>query len=133
MNEAAGFPLELVSNFLSIVIVAGIIYKFYQYKKKMDVINGLVQLKESNKLTNEDETFIAQNLLEYEIQLQKDKSLIKLAYPFFILIAGVLIVSFSMAEALIHINIVIVTFIYLYISKIHTQNFIQLLKNLKTK
>lgn len=131
MSESTGFPLELISNLLSIIIVAGIIYKFYQYKKKMDVLGQLTQLKEENKLTEEDNAFIAKNLLEYEIQLEKDKGLIKLAYPFFILIAGVLMLTFSMAEALIHINIVIVTFIYLYISKMHTQNFIQLLKNLK--
>lgn len=131
MSESTGFPLELISNLLSIIVVAGIIYKFYQYKKKMDVLSQLTQLKEENKLTEEDNAFIAKNLLEYEIQLEKDKGLIKLAYPFFILIAGVLMLTFSMAEALIHINIVIVTFIYLYISKIHTQNFIQLLKNLK--
>ncbi|RXJ58185.1 hypothetical protein [Candidatus Marinarcus aquaticus] len=131
MSESTGFPLELISNLLSIIIVAGIIYKFYQYKKKMNVLSQLTQLKEDNKLTEEDNAFITTNLLEYEIQLEKDKSLIKLAYPFFILIAGVLMLTFSMAEALIHINIVIVTFIYLYISKIHTQNFIQLLKNLK--
>lgn len=131
MSESTGFPLELISNLLSIIVVAGIIYKFYQYKKKMDVLSQLTQLKEENKLTEEDNAFIATNLLEYEIQLEKDKGLIKLAYPFFILIAGVLMLTFSMAEALIHINIVIVTFIYLYISKIHTQNFIQLLKNLK--
>lgn len=131
MSESTGFPLELISNLLSIIIVAGIIYKFYQYKKKMDVLGQLTQLKEENKLTEEDNAFIAKNLLEYEIQLEKDKGLIKLAYPFFILIAGVLMLTFSMAEALIHINIVIVTFIYLYISKMHTQNFIQLLKKLK--
>jgi hypothetical protein len=36
-----------------------------------------------------------------------------------------------MTEALIHINIVVVTFIYLYVGKIHTQNFIKLLKTLQ--
>lgn len=133
MNEAAGFPLELISNIISIIIVGAIIYKFYQYKKKMDVINGLNDLKENNQLTEQDEAFIAQNLMEYQIQLQKDKGLIKLAYPVFILIAGVLIVTFSAAEAMIHVNIVIVTFIYLYLGKIHSQNFIQLLQDLQKK
>lgn len=46
MNETAGFPLEIISNFASLIVVVGIIYKFFQYKKKMDVIHGLIALKE---------------------------------------------------------------------------------------
>ncbi|MDD2640572.1 MAG: hypothetical protein PHS65_06225 [Arcobacteraceae bacterium] len=131
MNETAGFPLEIISNVASLIVVAGIIYKFFQYKKKMDVIHKLIALKEKNKLTQEDTEFIQVNRLEYEIQLQKDNALIKFAYPFFILLIGILMVTFSTTEALIHINIVVVTFIYLYVGKIHTQNFIKLLKTLQ--
>lgn len=131
MNEAAGFPLEIISNLISIIIVVGIIYKLLQYKKKMEVIQGLRELKETNQLTLEDKEFIKSNKLYYEIQLQKDLALIKLAYPFFILIIGILMITFSTTEALIHVNIVVVTFIYLYISKIHTQNFIKLLKTME--
>ncbi|MFA7570060.1 MAG: hypothetical protein WCY75_02285 [Sulfurimonadaceae bacterium] len=131
MNETAGFPLEIISNVASLIVVAGIIYKFFQYKKKMDVIHKLIALKEKNKLTQEDKEFIQVNRLDYEIQLQKDNALIKFAYPFFILLIGILMVTFSTTEALIHINIVVVTFIYLYMGKIHTQNFIKLLKTLQ--
>lgn len=131
MNETAGFPLEIISNVASLIVVAGIIYKFFQYKKKMDVIHKLIALKEKNKLTQEDKEFIQVNRLDYEIQLQKDNVLIKFAYPFFILLIGILMVTFSTTEALIHINIVVVTFIYLYVGKIHTQNFIKLLKTLQ--
>lgn len=131
MNETAGFPLEIISNVASLIVVVGIIYKFFQYKKKMDVIHKLIALKEKNKLTQEDKEFIQVNRLEYEIQLQKDNALIKFAYPFFILLIGILMVTFSTTEALIHINIVVVTFIYLYVGKIHTQNFIKLLKSLQ--
>lgn len=131
MNETAGFPLEIISNVASLIVVIGIIYKFLQYKKKMEVIQGLVDLKENKKLTPEDKEFIRINKIDYEIQLQKDNALIKFAYPFFILIIGVLMITFSTAEALIHINIVVVTFIYLYVGKIHSQNFIRLLKNLE--
>lgn len=131
MNEAAGFPLEIISNLISIMIVAGIIYKLLQYKKKMAVIEGLRTLKENNELTLEDKEFIQTNKLYYEIQLQKDMALIKFAYPFFILIIGILMITFSTTEALIHTNIVVVTFIYLYVSKIHTQNFITLLKSIQ--
>ncbi len=126
MNETAGFPLEIISNLISIIIVAGIIYKLLQYRKKMEVIQGLSKLKQNNQLTSEDKEFIATNKRYYEIQLQKDLALIKFAYPFFILIIGILMITFSTTEALIHINIVVVTFIYLYISKIHTKNFITL-------
>jgi hypothetical protein len=131
MNETAGFPLEIISNVASLIVVVGIIYKFFQYKKKMDVIHGLITLKDKNKLTADDKEFIRINTLDYEIQLQKDNALIKFAYPFFILLIGILMVTFSMTEALIHINIVVVTFIYLYVGKIHTQNFIKLLKTLQ--
>lgn len=131
MNETAGFPLEIISNVASLIVVVGIIYKFFQYKKKMDVIHKLIALKEKNKLTQEDKEFIQVNRLDYEIQLQKDNALIKFAYPFFILLIGILMVTFSTTEALIHINIVVVTFIYLYMGKIHTQNFIKLLKTLQ--
>lgn len=131
MNETAGFPLEIISNVASLIVVVGIIYKFFQYKKKIDVIHKLIALKEKNKLTQEDKEFIQVNRLDYEIQLQKDNALIKFAYPFFILLIGILMVTFSTTEALIHINIVVVTFIYLYVGKIHTQNFIKLLKSLQ--
>lgn len=130
MNEATQFPLEIISNIISLIILTGIIYKFFQYKKKMDVIQGLIELKDSNKLTTDDKNFIQTNLQYYEVQLQKDQALIKFAYPFFILLIGILMITFSTAEALIHINIVVVTFIYLYVSKIHTQNFIKLLKTI---
>lgn len=130
MNETTILPLEIISNIVSLVILVGIIYKFFQYKKKMDVIQGLVELKDNNKLTTDDKEFIQMNLQYYEVQLQKDQALIKFAYPFFILLIGVLMITFSTAEALIHINIVVVTFIYLYVSKIHTQNFIKLLKTI---
>jgi hypothetical protein len=131
MNETAGFPLEIISNVASLIVVAGIIYKFFQYKKKMEVIHELIALKDKNKLTADDKVFIRINKIDYEIQLQKDNALIKFAYPFFILLIGILMVTFSMTEALIHINIVVVTFIYLYVGKIHTQNFIKLLKTLQ--
>lgn len=131
MNETAGFPLELISNFASLVVVVAIIYKFLQYKKKMEVVQELTNLKQNNKLNIEDKEFIKSSITSYEVQLQKDNALIKFAYPFFILLIGILMVTFSTAEALIHINIVVVTFIYLYVGKIHSQNFIKLLKPLQ--
>jgi hypothetical protein len=132
MAESSGFPLEIISNIASLIIVVGIFYKFFQYKKKMEVLGELLRLKKENKLTQADSEFVEENVLSYEIQLQKDKALIKFAYPFFILLAGLLLFAFETKEALIHINIIVVAFIYLYISKIHTQNFIKILKDLKS-
>jgi hypothetical protein len=132
MAESSGFPLEIISNIASLIIVVGIFYKFFQYKKKMEVLGELIHLKKENKLTQEDTQFVEENVLSYEIQLQKDKALIKFAYPFFILLAGLLLFAFETKEALIHINIIVVAFIYLYVSKIHTQNFIKILKDLKS-
>ena len=132
MAESSGFPLEIISNIASLIIVVGIFYKFFQYKKLMEVLGELIHLKKENKLTQEDTQFVEENVLSYEIQLQKDKALIKFAYPFFILLAGLLLFAFETKEALIHINIIVVAFIYLYVSKIHTQNFIKILKDLKS-
>lgn len=132
MAESSGFPLEIISNIASLIIVIGIFYKFFQYKKKMEVLGELLSLKKEKQLTQDDSEFVEENVLSYEIQLQKDKALIKFAYPFFILLAGLLLFAFETKEALIHINIIVVAFIYLYISKIHTQNFIKILKDLKS-
>lgn len=82
MNETAGFPLEIISNFASLIVVVGIIYKFFQYKKKMDVIHGLIALKEKNQLTQEDKEFIQVNRLDYEVQLQKIMLLLNLLILF---------------------------------------------------
>ncbi|WP_419771082.1 MAG: hypothetical protein ACNI3C_04620 [Candidatus Marinarcus sp.] len=131
MNEAAGFPLEIISNIVSLAVVIAILYKLFQYKKKITVIQGLSDLQEKNELTSEDKAFVASNLQEYKIQYQKDQALIKLAYPVFILIIGLLMFAFSTKEALIHINIVVVTLAYLFISKIHTSNYIKLLEDIQ--
>jgi hypothetical protein len=52
-------------------------------------------------------------------------------YPAFILVAGIFFTFFDFAEAMIHINILVVAFIYLYIKKIHYKNYIELLKGIK--
>lgn len=126
-------PLELVSNFISIIVVGAIFYRFYQYKQKMDVIRQLGELHESNQLTEEDKKFIEDNYLEYNYKHHKQQALIKFIYPLFILITGCLFLLFDMAGAMIHLNVIIVLFIYLHIIRIHYRNYYNLLKELKAE
>ncbi len=128
--ESGNVPLELVSSFLSIVILIGLVFRYYQYKKKLTVLKGLSDLKEQKKLTQEDKEFIKSNYEDYQYSFKIEESRIKLAYPVFILIAGLLTAFFSFKEALIHLNVVVVAYIYLQINKIHTRNFLALLKEL---
>ncbi len=125
------FPLELLSNFISLIVVFAIFYRFFQYKQKLDVIKGLEKLHEQNSLTPEDKEFIKTNFQEYSYKLHKQTGLIKFMYPFFILITGGLILIFSFSEALIHLNVIVVIFIYLHIVRIHLNNFVNFLKELQ--
>ncbi len=125
------FPLELVSNIISVIIIVIIIARFINYKKKVAVIDGLYHLEEQNKLTPEDKQFISKNLAEYEVLHVKQIAFNKLMYPAFILVAGIFFVFFDFANAMIHINILVVAYIYLYIKKIHYKNYIDLLKGIK--
>jgi len=125
------FPLEIISNVVSLIIIGIIIARFVNYKKKVSVIDGLYTLKEENKLTPEDKEFISSNLAEYQVLLHKQIGFNKLMYPAFVLIAGIFFVFFDFSEALIHINILVVTYIYLYIKRVHYKNYIELLEGIK--
>lgn len=123
-------PLELISNFLSLLVLLVIFYRYFEYKKKMDVIEKLKVLKETGTLTSEDKEFVKTNLMEYDIEHQKIRALIKFTYPLFILIAGVLFMMFNFTEAMIHLNVVIVIFIFLQVKRIHSRNFVTLLQDI---
>ncbi|RXK12819.1 hypothetical protein CP965_09610 [Halarcobacter mediterraneus] len=123
-------PLELISNFLSLIILIMIFVKYYQYKKKLEVLKKLDELKTSKKLTSEDKSFIKLNLKDYQILIVKDEQRLKLVYPVFILIAGILLAFLDFKEALIHLNVVIVAYILLQINKIHNKNFVSFLTEL---
>ncbi|KAB7884695.1 hypothetical protein [Poseidonibacter ostreae] len=124
-------PLQLISNFASIIIIAVLFYRYMQYKKNMDVIKGLEKLKISDELSQEDILFIKNNEDEYKLKLIKTESLIKFAKPLFILIVGLIFIAFPFAEALIHLNVVVVAFIFMQIDKIHKTNIYGLLYKLK--
>ncbi len=123
-------PLELISNLISVAILAVLLYKYLQYKKKLEVLKGLDVLKQQKKLTLEDKEFIKKNLKDYRLAFETDEERIKLSYPIFILIAGILFTFLSFQEAMIHLNLVVVAYIYLHISKLHNRNFLNFLKEL---
>jgi len=128
--ENSQLPLELISSFLSIVILIGLLFKYYQYKKKLDVLKGLNKLKEENKLTLDDKNFIKENYKDYKYLTTREEQRLKLIYPIFILIIGILVAFLPFQEALIHLNVVVVVYIYLQVTKIHTRNFLAFLDGL---
>lgn len=128
--ENIQIPLELLSNFLSIIILILIFIKYFQYKKKLEVLKGLDELKSNNQLTQEDKEFINDNLKDYKLALENSEAKLKFSYPLFILIAGVLLAFLTFQEAMIHLNVIIVVFIYMQISRIHNKNFVTFLQNL---
>lgn len=123
-------PLELISNFLSIAILIALFFKYYQYKKKLEVLKGLDKLKRENNLTQEDKEFIKKNFKDYRQALQRDEERLKFVYPVFILIAGVLLAFLPFSEAMIHLNVVVVAYIFLHVNRIHTRNFVKFLQEL---
>lgn len=123
-------PLELISNLLSLIILIMIFVKYYQYKKKLDVLKGLSELKEKRKLSDNDKVFINSNLKDYQILFARDEQRIKMVYPIFILIAGILLAFLEFKEAMIHLNVLVVAFIFMQVNKIHNKNFINALSQL---
>jgi len=115
-------PFELISNVASIILLLALGYRFLQYKNKVDIIKGLDQLKKESKLTSEDVDFINQNETEYKQKIIGAEASMRLAKPIFILIAGLLILTFSFQEAMIHLNVVVVAFIFMMVDKIHKKN-----------
>lgn len=127
------FPLELVSNFISILILIALFYRYYQYKQKLDILKEFKVLKDQNKLTVEDKEFLQKNLDEYAVLHSKTEALIKFMYPIFIMAAAVLVLMFSFSTALIHLNIVIVIFIYMHVKRIHARNFVAFLEEVTSQ
>lgn len=128
MNE---IPLELVSNFISIVIVVALVYKYIQYKKRIDVLEELDNLKKEDNLTQQDKKYILDNEKEYKEKALKAEANIKIMNPIFILIAGILIVYLPFSEAMIHLNVVVVAFLFIQLDRIHKKNTYTLLHELK--
>ncbi|PHO12121.1 hypothetical protein CPG38_09320 [Malaciobacter marinus] len=123
-------PLELLSAGLSIIIVIVIFIKVFQYKQKLDVLKEMDRRKDMLKLTKEDKEYIDLNLKEYSEKLVKVEGLTRLLFPIFITIGAILFLLFSFEETLIHLNVIIVAYIYLQIHRIHTRNYTKFLEEL---
>ena len=124
-------PIELISNVASIAIILVMLSRYLSYKKQLDVIKGLGSLQEEGQLTNEDIDFIKSNESEYKEKVAKTEANVKISQPILILIAGVLILTFNFQEALIHLNVIVVAFIFMQVDRIHKRNLYGFLNQLK--
>ena len=123
-------PLEFISNILSIVLVAILVFKYLKHKKVIDVIKKLDDLKNENNLNSDDLAYIAQNQNEFKVLSEKADALAKFLNPLFILLVGVLFIYLPISDAMIHLNVIVVAFILIQLDKINKKNTLTLLKGL---
>lgn len=128
LNE---IPLEIISNILSIILVGILIFNYLKHKKRIEVIQKLDELKNENQLTTDDISYIIENKKEYKEKSEKADAFAKLLTPVFILIVVVLFIYFPLSEAMIHLNVFVVTFILIQLDKINKKNTFILLKGLR--
>lgn len=124
-------PVEILSNIVSFVVIGAIVVRLLKYKKRVKVIEGLQELNDKNQLTEQDKDYISKNIIEYKAKFEKQEAFNKLTYPVFILITGIFFAFFEVSQAMIFMNIVVVTYIYLFLRKTHYKNYIDLLKAIK--
>jgi hypothetical protein len=125
--------LQLMSNVISILICITIVTKYLKYKKRLDVLQGLEELKDKNELTNEDYDYIKSNEKEYKDKALKSEGLIKFLNPVFILITGIIFAFTPMSEAMIYMNVVVVAYLLVLLDKNHKKNTYELLIELNKK
>ncbi|MGB5792094.1 hypothetical protein [Poseidonibacter sp.] len=126
-------PLELISNFISIVLIFILFYKYLQYKKKIDVMKELSILVEENNLSEDDKKFIIDNEKEYKEKVVKTEASVKFSNPVFILITGLVFITFPLTDAMIHLNVVVVAFLFMQVDRIHKKNLYKFLFDLESK
>lgn len=126
-----GIPLEFVSNIASMILVGILIFRYLKHKKTIEVIQKLDELKNENNLTSQDLSYIGENEKEFKIKSEKADALVKFLNPVFILIVGVLFIYLPVADAMIHLNVIVVAFIFVQLDKINKKNTLILLKELK--
>ena len=122
--------MQFISNILSIVLVAILIFKYLKHKKVIDVIKKLDDLKNENNLNNDDLAYITQNQNEFKVLSEKADALAKFLNPLFILLVGVLFIYLPLSDAMIHLNVIVVAFILIQLDKINKKNTLTLLKGL---
>lgn len=124
--------IQFASNIASIIIVVILVISFLKHKKRIDVIQKLDTLKSENQLTQEDISYIKENLKEYKEKAQKTEAFVKILNPLFILAVGALFLLLPTSDAMIHLNVVVVSFIFVQLDKINKQNTYSLLKELNS-
>ena len=124
--------IQFASNIASIIIVVFLVISFLRHKKRIGVIQKLDELKKDNQLTAEDISYIKENLVEYKGKAEKAQAFVKLLNPLFILIVGALFILLPISDAMIHLNVVVVAFIFVQLDKINKQNTHSLLKELNS-
>lgn len=125
------FPFEIISNIASVIILISLFLKYNQYKKKLEVLKNLNELKEKRQLTVQDKEFIEKNYKDYKNLLEKNEERLKVVYPIFILIAGILLAFLPLQIAFIHLNVIVVLYIFMHVTKLHNKNFVTFLKGLR--
>lgn len=123
--------LQLISTFISIAICIMIVIKYLKYKKRLDVLEGLEDLKTKDELTVEDKEYIEENYKEYEEKSVKAEALMKFLNPVFILIAGVIFAFTPFSQAMIFMNSVVVAYLLVMLDKNHKKTTFELLSGLK--
>lgn len=128
----ANITLQIFSNVISIIICVIILLKYINYKKRLDVLQNLEDLKVKNELSQEDKEYINSNEKEYFNKAQLAEATMKLTYPVLILITGVIFAFMPFSEAMIHVNVIVVTFLYFMLDKNHKKTTYTLLKELNS-
>ena len=124
-------PLEFLSNIISIILVGILVFNYLKHKRNIEIIQKLDLLKTNNELTEQDIIYINEKEKEYKEKGENAEALIKFLNPLFILIVGILFIYFPFAEAMIHLNTLVVLFILVQLNKINKKNTYTLLKELK--
>lgn len=124
-------PLEFLSNIISIILVGILVFNYLKHKRNIEIIQKLDLLKTNNELTEQDIIYINEKEKEYKEKGENAEALIKFLNPLFILIVGILFIYFPFAEAMIHLNTIVVLFILVQLNKINKKNTYTLLEELK--
>jgi len=123
MQEAA-ITLGLFTTGSSIVVVFLILYTILSYKKKISFVQHLIKEKENGNFTEQDKEFLKTTFNKESHLRDKIIKLTQIFYPVFILITGIFFAFFDFKDALTHINIVVVTFLYLHIYKTNVKSYL---------
>lgn len=122
---------QILSNLISIILVILLLVTYIKYKKSINKIQNLSTLKSQKKLTNDDLIYIDENYKFYEEKSEKADALSKITNPIFIFATGILFLYLPFSDAMIHLNVVVVAFIYVQLDKTNKKNTLILLSELK--